>query len=283
MQTLSQYSFQRVLVNSDDQGGEKTHYNFSVRFTNPLQGRYKIHYITIPNTLDTIVLDINNELSVSDGGPFQTITIPEGYYTLTEAATALKIELDAALTGPFTVVVGAGNKLQISRSAAGIISFEDTGTANRTFGLYETKVTSLSMVAPGASFPNPVFLGDPLSIGIEIQEASDAGYVTAGGEYKSETVTGQPTKMTDRRISSKQQATLIVPLIAGANTFNYTTHDDFKQFIKLEKGTKTLTIRTVYPVTGATAQLRGPWEFFIERIEDDLSKPKLKRHKRTFL
>jgi hypothetical protein len=295
MSTLSQYYFQRVLVNSDDQSGEKDHGNFIVRFAEPLHGKYKVHYITIPNTLTTVVVSINNQLEVgtASGGPYTTVTIPEGYYNFTTLATALATALDAAFPGPrvpHTLAVDVQNRLVLTTADASATYFDNLGNLNRTLGLFETIETT---VASGSTFPVSMFLGDPLSIGIEIKEASDAGYVTAGGAYVNDTkVTPSSTPILNTPEaavvngqflqSSKQQATLLAPLVAGYNSFNFTSQDDFEQFIKLEKGTKTLSIRTVFPVTGALAPLRGPWEMLIERVESDLTKPKLKRQRRVF-
>lgn len=271
---------------------ENSHHDFVIRFNEPLCGTYQVHYITIPNSLQTIVIDINNGLSASeDDVVYVDFTLPPGTYTPSTLAAALKVELDTAFPGvrsPFVVAVDSENKLQLTTADGKEMYFSPDGNANRTLGLYETKTTT---ILSAGKFPSPLYLGDPLSIGIEIKEASDAGYVTAGGRYVSDTVTGLPNKIdnpvtgskstmnTDRLISTKQQATLIVPRVTSVGDFCYTTTDDFKQYIRLERGTKTLTIRTLYPVSGLPAILRAPWEMLIERVHPELPVTKKKRQR----
>jgi hypothetical protein len=283
MSTLSQYYYQRVLVSTESADGHGRPQdpvprdalqtpaayvpitttintaNCRIQFPETLDGKYLVRYITIPNTLYAI--NATNQAvswfcSLAPLGPFAA-TIPTGNYTGTTLAAAFQLAIDTADAGRVYTVVYSDttHKLTVTTSDAASLVFNggDINTSWRVLGVPEAGGTIVSAVV----FPFPIFLSCPLSLGIRIKQAPDAGYVVG-----------------------QQQGTLIVPLLSEANVFNYYSNDDFQQYLKFEKGTKTMDIRVVNPVTGADVELnRGPWEMLLERIEPNLSIPKLKRQR----
>ena len=278
MSTVSQYYFQRVLVNSGDAENSA---NFSLKFGEVLEGKYKVHYITIPNTIYS-VNETNNMVAMLVGfpillpiGPF---AIPKGNYTGDELAAVLQTSMSAAdVTRDYTVTYDSvTSKLTITNitntDPFGFTSLEDGNTAWKILGVSELGFESLLATA---TLSYPIFLTSPLSLGIRVKQSPDSGYVTPGRTVRVNTDTKGNF---ETRGQSYHQGTLIVPLLASANTFNYTSADDFQQFIRFEKGTKTLDIQVVDPLTSEDVDLnRGQWEMLLERMEDNVSKRKKKR------
>jgi hypothetical protein len=230
--------------------------NCRIQFPETLDGQYLVRYITIPNTLYAV--NATNQNIDWANGAAHTATIPVGNYTGTTLAAAVQLAMDTAdAVRVYTVVYSdTTHKLTITTDDTSAVVFAggNLNTCWRVVGVAETGGVSL---ASAAAFPFPIFLSCPLSLGIRIKQAPDAGYVVG-----------------------QQQGTLIVPLLSEANAFNYYSNDDFQQYLKFEKGTKTMDIRVVNPVTGAVVELnRGPWEMLLERIEPNLSIPKLKRQR----
>jgi hypothetical protein len=282
MSTLSQYYYQRVLVSTesaDGHGRPQTTVprdalqtpaaytpitttintaNCRIQFPETLDGKYLVRYITIPNTLYAVNAT-NQAISWlnSVGGQFAA-TIPTGNYTGATLAAAVQLAMDTADAGRVYTVVYSDttHKLTVTTSDASNNLFA-TGAVNTAWRVLGVPEYSTLAIASAAAFPFPIFLSCPLSLGIRIKQAPDAGYVVG-----------------------QQQGTLIVPLLSEANAFNYYSNDDFQQYLKFEKGTKTMDIRVVNPVTGADVELnRGPWEMLLERVEPNLSIPKLKRQR----
>ena len=84
MSTRSKYYCERVLVRSDDRV-TGTAENFSIRFNQSLDGKYKVHWITIPNTLYNVNVT-NNRVYTNGAVDYYslgsgTFEIPHGNYT----------------------------------------------------------------------------------------------------------------------------------------------------------------------------------------------------------
>ena len=274
-----EYYGHRVLVKSEDRMDKATTSatNFHIRFDEPLQGRYKLRWVTIPNTIYNI--NATNNTFTADGF---LLTIAPGNYNGTTIAEAVEFELDT-LGGPATPYAVAFDpifsKLSVTTADATAVSFSGTGTANKSIGLPLTD----TIIASGSLMPNVVFLGFPMSIGIKITQSSSSGYVTGGGGYQTTTetvaVNGQSTG-TQVFVSDEKQASMIVPLLAESNFYNWTSFEDFKQWITIEKGTKVLEITVVDSKTGQEVDLNGgAWEMLVCRTEKNVTKNKKKRQR----
>ena len=308
MSTLSTQYFQRVLISSSSavvpsllasaltSNPDAVASNFMIQVPEAMEGKYKVKYITIPNTIYNVNTS-NNALNWSAGGPFYDAVLPVGNYDGATLATAVAAALTAGdltartYTATFDAIT---SKLTITNSTADDMLWAAGRSANTVIGVYNYNGGSVNSTASGSALPYPIFLGAPLSLGIRIKQAADAGYVTGINEIVTKTTipvttdystipptvnTGAPVSTTDIKCVPVA-GTLIVPFLATSNTFNYTTQDEFEQFFKLEKGTKLLQIQVVDSATGVTVDLnRGQLEMLVERVEPDLSIPKLKRQR----
>jgi len=257
MSTVSQYYFKRILINSGD---SDTPSDLHLRFSNALEGKFKVQYISIPNTLYN-VNETNNTIrfNLFPSGLYAYPTIPVGNYTGDTLAIAVQAAMSSVVASPgFTAEYDSfTRKLSISRPGTDTYQFLDSkeNTAWKIMGL--PRGGSVLYGSGANILLNPINIARPLSVGIRVHQSPDAGYVTPG-------VT--------------QQGTLIAPLTAQADAFNYTPALDFEQFLRFEKGTKTLDILIVNPLTGVPVDLNGgQWEMLIERIEPNFGIEKLKR------
>ena len=312
MSTLSTQYFQRVLISSSSavvpsqlasaqtSNPDAVASNFMIQVPEAMEGKYKVKYITIPNTIYNVNTS-NNALNWTAGGPYYDAVLPVGNYDGATLATAVAAALTAGdltartYTATFDAIT---SKLTITNSTADDMIWAAGQSANTVIGVYNYNGFGsgglVNITASGSALPYPIFLGAPLSLGIRIKQAADAGYVTGINEIVTKTTvpvttdystipptvnTGAPVSTTDVKCVPVA-GTLIVPLLAASNTFNYTTQDEFEQFFKLEKGTKLLQIQVVDTATGTQVDLnRGQLEMLVERVEPDLSIPKLKRQR----
>ena len=248
MSTRSKYYCERVLVRSDDRV-TGTAENFSIRFNQSLDGKHKVHWITIPNTLYNV--NVSNNRVYTNGavdyyslGP-GTFEIPHGNYTGTSLAAVVETRLNNVFGGlPISVSFDpTTGKLTTSGQSVVYLFSNTTWAAARVLGYPEGKDTP-------ASDPNVssyiIFLGCPLSLGIKISACSDTGFITGGGSYTGDTFH-----------SSSNQSSLIVPLVASFTFFNFIGRHDFKQYVKVEKPTKVIGFQLVDSSTGIGVDLNG--------------------------
>lgn len=249
--------------------------NFQIRFAEPLDGRYQVKWVTIPNTMYNI--STNNNSFTANGTP---LAITPGIYDGSLLAGELATQLDT-LGGPAVPYTVGYNpltmKLSVTSTDASGTLFLGTGTANKSLGLPAQDTT----VASGGVMPNVVFLGFPLSLGIKVTQSSSCGYVTGGGSYQttSETVPVRGiSTATQVFVSDEKQSTIVVPLLSDVNFYNWTTFEDFKQWVTIEKGSRVLDIQVVDTRTGQEVDLNGgAWEMLLDRVEDNVTKNKHKR------
>jgi hypothetical protein len=270
-----------VLIKSEDRFNLKSTKptNFQIRFDEPVDGRYEVRWVTIPNTIYNI--STTNNTFTANGS---LLTIPPGSYNGSSIAGELTTQLDTlgGAAAPYTVGFNPLTfKLSVTTTDASATTFLGTGTANKSLGLPTTD----TVIASGGVMPNVLFLGFPLSLGIKITQSSSCGYVTGGGGYQTTTetvaVNGQSTG-TQVFVSDEKQATMIIPLLAESNFYNWTSFNDFKQWITIEKGTKVLDITVVDSRTGQEVELNGgAWEMLIDRTEKNVTKKKKKRQRTT--
>lgn len=283
-----EYYSHRVLIKSEDRKDliNTKATNFQIRFSEPLCGKYEVKWVTIPNTIYNI--STNNNLLNANGTP---LTLTPGIYDGSLLAAELETQLDT-LGGPAVPYTVGFNpltlKLSVTSADASSTTFLGTGTANKSIGLPSQDTT----ISSGGVMPNVGFLGFPLSLGIKISQSSSCGYVTGGGQYQSTTETvpvsdgglavgrgalGISTA-TQVFVSNEKQATMIVPLLVDANFYNWTSFEDFKQTVTIEKGTRVLDLQVVDSRTGQEVDLNGgAWEMLLSRKESDVTKSKHKR------
>jgi hypothetical protein len=249
-----------------------------------IEGKHRLAWITIPNTIYN-VNSTNNTIYWNEGAATITSTLPVGNYSLTSLPIAIKTVLDAdtALARTYTVVVGSTtNKLTFTPSA-GTMGFNfgtnTTDSAAKVLGFNDVNVTAAASIIA----PNVVFLGFPLSLGINIQESGDAGYVTAGGSYvtipESSYVPGAGTTVSNQAWAQRTQTgTFIVPLLASFGVYNFIDTDSFQQFMTIQHGSRKLFVSVINPTTGNAVDLNGgEWEMYLERIDENVTPEKKKR------
>jgi hypothetical protein len=199
--------------------------------------------------------------------------IQQGNHTGNTLAAALKTALDlqGAPKAPhvvtYSLVTGRLNVItnDLSSTAFQLVV---PSSANEALGLPVGGATILS----GQDFNLPVFLGTPLSLGIQIDQSSDVGYITAGWAYRFTTervVVEGKTTLTQAYTQAHRENTLIVPWVAASGVFNYIDNWSNPQTVKFAQPTKTLRIRVMDTETGTVVSLNNcAWEIMIERMEE---------------
>lgn len=270
--------------------------DFKLRFSEAIEGKHVVRWATIPNTLYN-VNSSNNQVYFDDntGGPYAA-TITAGNYTGATLATALKTTMDAASVGVIYTVTfnntGVDNKIEVTPDAGNEFQFtwatgDGTTSANSAaivLGYVPNVDTALSGVATALTAPGVVFLGCPLSLGVQVVEGGDSGYVTSGGSYQTSVLTtitktdGKVVTSGQQLVSSSSQGSLIVPLLVAHGVYNFTSHDVHKQYLTFPHGVHVVTIRVVDPGTNELVDLNnGSWEMLLERVEDNITPSKRKR------
>ena len=240
---VSQY-FHKVLVRSRDRfQSTDTSQQFKLHFRETIEGKHRVRWCTIPNTLYNVNAT-NNSLTATNGGS-ATVTIPPGNYNGSTLAAALAAALLAATGVAHTVTFNTTTfRLTITPAA---------GTTNVVFtnSYYVVGAPIGNVAVTGATtLPFVINLGLPLSLGIQINEAGGDAYTTA---YN----TTQPT----------MRGTVIVPLLADFSVFNFVTDKLYAdQSITFPNGVNQFTISVVDPGTNLPVDLNGAeWEMLIER------------------
>ena len=269
----------RILIRSRDRiSGSAS--EFELRFAEPLVGSYTVYWITIPNTLYAVNAS-NNSFELWDGVGWVALQIPQGSYTGAQLAATLTSVFDTI--GPpkaphiiaYSSITG---KLTITTADASDTIIRAGATAYRILGVDADADTT---IPSGTAAPYPVFLGIPLSLGIEIKEACGYGYTTSGGQYattsESKFVPGSGLRAIKRWQTSGRQSTLIVPWLAPWGVYNFHDVDSFEQKLHFPTRTSILNIRVIDPTNGEVVDLTaGEWELFIHKktLEDVEGGPK---------
>ena len=118
--------------------------DFRVRLNNhPIQGRFTLQHVTIPNSLFTLT-STTNGLAIRIGGVSSSVAITEGQYTAAGLTTAVQTALQtvdatlscvlSALTNKVTIARGAGNceLLMAQSTIAPILGFAAADTVDAT-------------------------------------------------------------------------------------------------------------------------------------------------------
>lgn len=227
-----------VLRSRDRTSGSSSEFEFK-QVDQILEGEYQVEWATIPNTLYN-VSTTNNVLAVTSGTGSATLT--PGNYTGATLAAEVQTQLTAVHASARTVTYSSiSNKLTITAADASATVF-GPATANdgaRVVGVAPGTTTS---VASGSECPYVVFLGSPLSLGIQISGASTRGYQT----------------------SNRKSGSILVPWIAATNVFNVLVGTDFSNCIEINEGQRIFNVRVVDPGTDEVVDLNGgEWEMIL--------------------
>ena len=134
--------------------------DFRVQLGYPIKGyvaRMRLLSCTMPNVMN-VFNSTNNVLQFIDSGGANSITIPDGTYTLTELMTLLKTLLDAASPDTYTITFNS-NTLQLTiTSTSALFQIDTTNLSNSAF--YQLGAAPDVISAPSAQqvFPNAVEL-----------------------------------------------------------------------------------------------------------------------------
>lgn len=153
-----------AIVDSRDRSYEAhpTSSSFSVRLPEPVKNVSSAVLVAAEMPLSYYVFSSsrsNTSLKVTAGGATQTVTIPDGNYSTTSMARALKDALDAAFSTQsltFTVTFDPIDLKCSIKPSSGTISIDTTGTTKRTewglgyyLGFERNAVTSPAAAAKG--------------------------------------------------------------------------------------------------------------------------------------
>ena len=285
--------FQKILVQSKKRLNPTTSLsnNFKLRFQENIEGKHIVRWTTIPNTIYNIN-ESNNRVYFTDSTPNTfAVSLPLGNYNGAQLAAALELAMDAPSSVNYTVVFNAASvdqKISVTANGANTFNFDWSNTENSAalaLGFVPGVDTVTS--APGGTLvsQNPLFLGCPLSLGLQIQEAGDSGYVTAGTSFAlGTTITNKPDGKAivsgQRQVSDTKEGSLIIPLIAQYGVYNFQSSDIHKQYLTFRTAVKELNIRVVDPLTNELVNLNGgEWDMCIERVEGNETPSKRKRRK----
>jgi hypothetical protein len=248
--------YHKVLIRSVDRDSTSLRANsFFVSFQQPLVGTYVLRFATIPNSLYTVNASNNtfvliNTVGVPGGA---SVALPYGNYTLATLATQLQTSLNAVAAGHTVTGDAKTAKLTIT-SAVGISNITSVNT-NKTLGLPVSGSVSFP-VGVATTLPDPIFIGFPLSLGLIINESSDAGYVCGGAATNS-------------------QGTFVIPWLAAFGGYNFASSDVYMQSVQFHTATRRLQVTVVDPSTRNTVDLNnGEWEMQLERINPDITPTK---------
>jgi len=246
--------FQKVLVRSRDRLNftSTSPSNFKTTYTEVLEGKHAVRWITIPNSLYNIN-STNNQFYYDIGAGNVLVTLSAGNYT----GQTLAVALQSLIPASTVVFEPLYSKLRVTRAAGVTLT---PVTAQKVMGLQLNLAPTVIAPAAATYLPNTVDLSVPLSLGIMVRESGGPGYVTGG--------------------SPNRQGTLIVPMLASFSLFNFLSDEsDHKQFLSFPTGVKQLSIEVVDPSTGVTVDLNGvDWEMMIERVEHYETPNKRPRH-----
>jgi hypothetical protein len=271
----------KLLLRSEDRDrtletpGDNPTGAFRWHLRTPLEGKYILRWLLVPNTLYTVNTQ-KNKLYTDLG----TYTLPSRNYTSTQLAAALSALLaadDANLSVTFdtdqlkfawtTADTAAGSYLEITDGANSI---------NHLIGLPAGEQVLLAEVLQPytTTFSNPSagtgstqyspYVGNmssPKSLTVDIDQA-DATGVVSGRRYAS---IGPSSSY--RQVTSSHRASFIVPLLAGSGFFSFTSSDVTRQYITFSTRTWCLDVLVGNPDTNGPALMNGgEWELYLEKI-----------------
>jgi hypothetical protein len=250
--------FSRVIIRSQDRKSGTTS-SLACALPHPIVGTFTAQYITVPNTVYN-VNSTNNTFVVSNsvfpGGVL--VTIPIGNYQLSGATNLLQTQVQgqiAAIAGgsfnAWTVILDSvTNRLTFRPANQNTpCSVFSTGAGASLLGLISGTPINIPILplSSTATAPNPVGFYTPLSIGMRINNAQDMSTVTS---------------TTDATV----QTTFVVPWLAGAGLFNFTSQDVFTQGVTFRTPTRQLSIDIIDLTTGGILEMNGgEWELFLTK------------------
>ena len=234
--------------------------DFTLSLNRNLAGLYEISWINIPNLTYNVRSDNNHVVADINIPPTVTTVdfrLPEGSYTLSHLATVLTSLVPAV---KFTEDSSRGSLvLQSDPVAAGTVQFQFQGlsdSAGAVLGFLPDADSPLFDASIENLFPFPVYLGSPLSLDIEIKEASNSGYSTTDGKH----------------------GTALVPSLANFGFYSFVSKDVFPQLLYFKQPTKSLKIQVLNPDTDRLAGLkRADWEMMIRPLTSQYKKEKKRK------
>lgn len=250
-----------ILVRSTDRLASSASSNsFECKFQEPIEGYYVLRWATIPNSLYNVTSS-NNQIYFIESTVSYVGTIEPGNYTGKTLATAIETAMDAVspvvhtvffnpITGKLSVFVGVGT-----------VGFEfgsnTLNTAAKVMGFADADVAEAANVEGVKS----VFLGYPLSLGIQFTASSTVNFKTAGGQYRT---TPSGAQAWETKTSGAQ---LIIPLLASYGVYNFNSSDVHRQVFHVKAGRKVMRFSIIDPGTNAVVDLNGgEWEMLWERV-----------------
>ena len=252
---------------------QPTSSRFTLQFQDTLpDGEYEILWATIPNTVynvDESADSLNFETESMGGGIQEDSILEHKNYTPDDLATAL-----SAIQYFDTVSNGTYNLAW----AYDPTTFRFSVTNNApTAGYLHPGPTSLlrklGFAPPVGENPLPILLppgvpitalvtsqlSTPLSISVSIPQAVTEGFTTAGSVYRGDG--------SNIRTLNNFKATLSLPYLASAGSYNFITRENFKQTFKLRGHRNQLAFEVRNPDNRQILNLNGgEWEMFVQKL-----------------
>eukprot|EP00457_Paulinella_chromatophora_P003626 gb/GEZN01003634.1/.p1 GENE.gb/GEZN01003634.1/~~gb/GEZN01003634.1/.p1 ORF type:complete len:247 (-),score=35.79 gb/GEZN01003634.1/:970-1710(-) len=243
---------QRWLLRSKDRESGLSH-DFRLFSPQPLLGKFKLEWATVPNTLYNIN-SLNNTFTLYDNiGVATTYTITPQNYSGTTFAAAL----NTAFNGDVAVTYNSATlKLVFKNNLVG------TRTLVSHFNAGGTVVMPYNV---SASPPNVVQLGLPTSIGVHVKEARTTGFQTTGRDTYNVV---DDNKVTVKVIKGTRanNGTLLIPFVSEYGTYACTASQGAfsSQFLHFQQPVRHLNISIQHDSN--VLDLNGSeWEMFISQ------------------
>ena len=175
-------------IDSDERiSGTTGRFTINLDFTDPnitaISGLV-LHSIMCPNAFDNVD-SFNNTFVLNDGAD-HTITIPKGYYSITQLATELETQINAVLGGGSVNVsivgVPPNQKFSFLFNLASYTFIEASSTMAKILGLTADLLAPIGVDTPLQSIP---WLGGPTQVYIHCKNISSGQLYESSGIFSS--------------------------------------------------------------------------------------------------
>lgn len=175
----------KVLIDTRDKSsGTSANCSIDLRSGKLDAGRYRVYSLILP-FYDYHVSSTNNQVYYTDSGGAQVATIPEGYYSGTTLASALKTIMDAESGPVYTVAYGESSKKLTFTPASGNLHFTfGTNTSNSAARLLGFDASDGSAAASQTG-DNPVQLRRAEYLRLDLSGRTDINVITGKNRYFS--------------------------------------------------------------------------------------------------
>lgn len=233
-----------LLIRSADRtsASDPTH-QFAISFREPLDGKYRLAYCMIPDSVYNVRTGVNDMIYFNDNATNKSATLSAGYYTGSSLAAAVASVMTTASAFQVYTCAYSTTTGKIATSAGANFYFRWSVTAASAAVVMGYNATDTPAATSSAS-TNVLGLSGLLSLFIDIKEAS------LGGNIQS--VDGL-------------QSHLYIPLNTGFGAYVSLEEQNLPQDIVFSQATRLLSI-SIRDSSNALVDLNGAnWECLLRR------------------